>query len=243
MADIITNISNNGVTNECPPGFIKDLKTGNCISGIATTIPNPNGGYDCAPGYTKYKDAAGYVSCIRTNEPVGKKTDTSYMGLTKVADDIQYNASAYKVATSFILAGLGGAGINSSEVASALSNLTNGIGNPADLANNLKASLKLPNLPEKPKIPNLKTLRLRKKPDIKPKDLATPQKFAKAKELGLGKFAQLKDNATNIQNSVQGAAAKAKEALEKAKSLAEKAKSLAENAKNTASKITDKMGG
>ena len=234
MADIITNISNNGVTNECPPGFIKDLKTGNCISGVATTIPNPNGGFDCAPGYTKYKDAAGYVRCLRTNEP--DKGATLRDGLTKVADDIQYNQSAYRLATSFILGGLGGVAINSSEVTSALANLTNGIGNPADLANNLKASLKLPNLPEKPKIPNLKTLRLRKKPDIKPKDLATPQKFAKAKELGLGKFAQLKDNAANIQNSVQGAAAKAKEALEKAKSLAE-------NAKNTVSKITDKMGG
>ena len=38
MADIITNISNNGVTNECPPGFIKDL-TGpnqNILRGIQT---------------------------------------------------------------------------------------------------------------------------------------------------------------------------------------------------------------
>jgi hypothetical protein len=232
MADNLTNITNNGETNQCPPGLIKDLKTGNCITSTATTIPNPNGGFDCAPGYTKYReDASGNFTCILTNQ-AGLPTDTARMGLTKVADDIQYNKLAYSSAIASILGGV--PDING--VTDALKNLTNGIGNPADLANNLKASLKLPNLPEKPKIPNLKTLRLRKKPDIKPKDLATPQKFAKAKELGLGKFAQLKDNTENIKNSVQGAAAKAKEALEKAKSLAE-------NAKNTASKITDKMGG
>jgi hypothetical protein len=232
MADNLTNITNNGETNQCPPGFIKDLKTGNCITPSATTIPNPNGGFDCAPGYTKYRDSAGNFTCIRTNERPGDKTDIARMGLTKVADDIQYNKLAYSSAIASILGGV--PDING--VTDALKNLTNGIGNPADLANNLKASLKLPNLPEKPKIPNLKTLRLRKKPDIKPKDLATPQKFAKAKELGLGKFAQLKDGVGNIQNSVQGAVANAKGALEKAKSFAE-------NAKNTASNITNKMGG
>ena len=234
MADNLTNITNNGETNQCPPGFIKDLKTGNCITPSATTIPNPNGGFDCAPGYTKYKDASGNFTCILTNQ-AGLPTDTARMGLTKVADDIQYNKVAYQAAIASILGGV--PDING--VTDALKNLTNGIGNPADLANNLKASLKLPNLPEKPKIPNLKTLRLRKKPDIKPKDLATPQKFAKAKELGLGKFAQLKDGVGNIQNSVQGAVANAKGALDKAKGFAENAQNIANNA---ASKITNKMG-
>jgi hypothetical protein len=250
MADNLTNITNNGETNQCPPGFIKDFKTGNCITRTATTIPNANGGFDCAPGYTKYRDASGNFTCILTNEKPGLTTDINRMGLTKVADDIQYNASAYSAALGSILGGI--PDING--VTGALKNLTDGVGNPSDLAKNLKDSLKLPKLPEKPKIPNLKTLRLRKKPDIKPKDLATPQKFAKAKELGLGKFAELKNKVSDAQNSVQGAVAKVQGVVSNAQGIVQNTISTAQSSvaniqgvsqnalTKVASKITDKMG-
>jgi hypothetical protein len=73
-----------------PSNYRKDIKTGIPIPNVATTIPRPGGGFDCPPGYTKYKYADGTFSCILTNE--SDKTDTKYMGLTKVADDIQYSA-------------------------------------------------------------------------------------------------------------------------------------------------------
>jgi len=72
-----------------PLAYLKDVKTGIPIQNKPVTIPR-QGGFDCPPGYTKYKYADGHFSCIRTND--SDPTDTKYMGLTKVADDIQYSA-------------------------------------------------------------------------------------------------------------------------------------------------------
>jgi hypothetical protein len=71
-----------------PSNYRKDFKTGYTIPNVATTFPKQGGGWDCPPGYTKYSDGKGGFTCILTNEQ--RKTDVNRMGLTKVADDLQY---------------------------------------------------------------------------------------------------------------------------------------------------------
>jgi len=73
-----------------PSAYRKDFKTGYTIPNVATTFPKQGGGWDCPPGYTKYSDGKGSFNCILTNEK--DKTDINRMGLTKVADDLQYSA-------------------------------------------------------------------------------------------------------------------------------------------------------
>jgi len=71
-----------------PSNYRKDIKTGYTIPNVSTTFPKPGGGWDCPPGYTKYSDGKGGFTCILTNEE--RKTDVNRMGLTKVAEDLQY---------------------------------------------------------------------------------------------------------------------------------------------------------
>jgi len=75
-----------------PSAYRKDIKTGYTIPNVVTTFPKQGGGWDCPPGYTKYSDGKGSFNCILTNEKPDQKTDINRMGLTKVADDLQYSA-------------------------------------------------------------------------------------------------------------------------------------------------------
>jgi len=75
-----------------PSAYRKDIKTGYTIPNVVTTFPKQGGGWDCPPGYTKYSDGKGSFNCILTNERPDQKTDINRMGLTKVADDLQYSA-------------------------------------------------------------------------------------------------------------------------------------------------------
>lgn len=101
-------------------------------------------------------------------------------------------------------------------------------GKAAETADKLKNALKKPEIP---KIPNLKTLRLRKPSKPKLKEIPVPQKFKKAADIkaGLEAANKAKENAMAKIEEAKALKDKAMSAVDMAKSKLDSVKSMASN--------------